>query len=59
MPVRLGVRLGVDVEVWVHVGVMADETLALFVDVIVLELVIVKVPVFVTDRDCVDVCVPD
>jgi len=49
----------VDVEVWVHVGVMEGETLALCVEVIVFELVVVKEPVPLAVGDGVNVCVSD
>ena len=48
-----------DVEVWVHVGVIGGETLALCVDVIVFELVNVGELVPLAVRDGVNVCVPD
>jgi hypothetical protein len=59
VPDRLAVCEGVTVDVRVRVGVMGGETLALCVDVIVKDPVVVKELVFVTERDCVGVLVPE
>ena len=59
VPDRLAVCEEVTVDVWVRVGVIGGETLALCVDVIVKDPVVVKEPVFVTDRDRVGVWVPE